>query len=90
MQAILEQSQIAQALVRTEEESFGGRIGLLATLFGCWHKRLSRPFMSVNSRSKAEYRACLDCGARKKFDSDSLKTYGSFYYPPKVSVVSKG
>lgn len=84
MQAILEQNKITESFVneKTDAVAFGGKIGLLAQLFGCWHKQISRPF----TIGKDSYRACLDCGARKHFDIQTLKTYGSFHYPPAVSL----
>jgi hypothetical protein len=59
---------------------FGDKVGLIASLFGCWHKNLTRPF----GNGKTSYRACLDCGARKPFDSETLQTEKRFYYPPIV------
>jgi hypothetical protein len=58
---------------------FGRKIGLVATLFGCWHKNLSRPF----TYGKESYRVCLNCGARKDFNAETFTTSSSFYYPPK-------
>jgi len=81
MQSVLEQNRIAQAIINRTEETFGHKIGLLAKIFGCWHSKLSRPF----SNRSGSYRACLHCGARKPFDTQTLKTFGSFYYPPIVS-----
>jgi hypothetical protein len=46
---------------------------------------LTRPFVS----GSAAYRACLHCGARKPFDTESLQTYGSFHFPPEISLVSE-
>lgn len=67
---------------RTSDGNFFGRkIGLIGRLFGCNHRDLSRPF----TREKVSYRSCLGCGARKKFDAESLVTYGSFYYPPETA-----
>jgi len=82
MQSVLEQNRIAQAIINRTEETFGHKIGLLAKIFGCWHKKISRPF-TIGSDS---YRACLNCGARKHFDPRTLKTFGSFHYPPAVSL----
>jgi hypothetical protein len=81
MQAILEQNLIAEALINKHDDPFGQKIGVLGTLFGCWHKDLSRP---VTNR-KMSYRACLECGARKQFNTRSFKTSGPFYYPPAAS-----
>lgn len=82
MQAILRQNKITQTFVKETNDAFGEKIGLLAQLFGCWHKQISRPF----TIEKDSYQACLRCGARKPFDTKNLKTYGSFHYPPAVSV----
>lgn len=57
---------------------FGEKLSLLAKLFGCWHKDLSRPF----AHGKTSYRSCLQCGARKRFNAETLETRGSFYFPP--------
>lgn len=63
------------------DKVFGRKIGLLGRLFGCYHKNLSRPF----SESGVSYRSCLACGARKRFDSKSLRTFRSYYYPPEIN-----
>lgn len=81
MQAILEQNQIAESLNNKEIRSFGDKIGILARIFGCWHRNLTRPFTSGGEA----YRACLHCGARKHFDTDSRQTYGSFHFPPEIA-----
>jgi hypothetical protein len=47
----------------------------LATLFGCWHRRMSWPI----TRDGQTYRACLKCGVRRNFDTKTWKTFGSFY-----------
>lgn len=49
----------------------------LAQLFRCWHRRLSRPF----TRDGETYRACLACGARRRFDTDRWETVGEYYFP---------
>ena len=65
-----------------EKNVFGKKIGLVGRLFGCLHKNLSRPF----SKGKVGYRSCLECGARRRFDADSLKTYRTYYYPPQAKI----
>jgi hypothetical protein len=77
---ILEQNRIAAAVINQTRGSLGERIGFMGSLFGCWHKRLTRPFTSEH----VSYRACLDCGARKKFDTQDFRTFGPFYYPPAI------
>lgn len=81
MQGVLDQNYIAETVINRTNGAFGKKIGLFTSLFGCWHKRLTRPFTNRN----ASYRACLNCGARKKFDAENLKTFGPFYYPPAIS-----
>ena len=80
MQGILEQNTIAASLINRTRGSFGEKIGIMASLFGCWHKRLTRPITDKN----ISYRACLECGARKRFDPEVFRTLGPFYYPPSV------
>lgn len=82
MQLVLEQNRIADKVINRTNNAFGEKIGLFGKMFGCWHKELSRPFTSV----RESYRVCLDCGARKHFDTETLKTFGPFYYPPTVSL----
>lgn len=84
MQAVLEQNYIAKKNNDKNEQTFGERIGLITSLFGCWHKDLTRPF----TNGKESYRACLHCGARQKFDAERMKTMKKFYYPPTISLVS--
>lgn len=54
------------------------KIGFLRRVFGCRHTNMSRPFTYENY----SYRACLVCGARRDFDTETLQTYGDFYHPP--------
>lgn len=80
MQGILENSILTEKVVEQGERALGTKIGLFGKLFGCWHKRLTRPFTNKN----VSYRACLECGARKSFDVQRFKSSGPFYYPPSV------
>lgn len=82
MQAFLEQNTIAKLAISRNDSTFGSKIGIFGKIFGCWHKKLSRPF----SDKKSSYLACLDCGARKPFDAETLKTSRAFYYPPAISM----
>jgi len=81
MQAVFEQNRIAESIIDRTKGIFGNKIGLIGKLFGCWHRELSRPFTNKNG----SYRACLSCSARKRFNTETLKTLGSFYYPPAVA-----
>ena len=82
MEMRLDQNLMAQTLLNRTDKAFGKKIGIVGKIFGCWHKKLSRPF----SDKKSSYLACLECGARKPFDAESLKTMRGFYYPPVISM----
>jgi hypothetical protein len=49
----------------------------VARVFGCWHLDMSRPV----TREGETYRACVACGARRRFDTEGWKTVGRYYYP---------
>ena len=51
-------------------------VSLLASLFGCWHRDVSRPF----TRHGQTYRTCLGCGAHKRFDLAKWEDRGGFFY----------
>jgi hypothetical protein len=68
-----------------ESDVFGEKVGLMGKIFGCGHEELSRPF----SRQGIGFRECLRCGARKRFDTETLMTLGGFYYPPRVESVKQ-
>ena len=53
-----------------------GVAGWLTGIFGCTHKQMSRPF----SRQGENYRVCIGCGARRKFDAQNWKLQGPYYY----------
>ncbi len=80
MQGVLEQNLSVATITERSEETVGRKIGIVGKIFGCWHKRISRPFTTKES----SYRTCLDCGARRKFNPENLKTSGPFYFPPSV------
>jgi len=81
MQAILEQNIIAERLIDRTADAFGKKIGIVAKLFGCRHRTLTRPFTNKDR----SYRSCLECGARTEFDTQNFQTLGTFYYPPSVT-----
>jgi hypothetical protein len=57
----------------------------LTRVFGCWHTEMSRPF----TRDGESYRTCLECGARRQFDSSRWEMVGAYYYDaPKNQRVS--
>ena len=82
MQLVLEQNFIAENAINRTDGVFGEKIGIFGRIFGCWHSELSRPF----TNAAGSYRVCMECGARRHFDTETLTTSGSFYYPPKVSL----
>ncbi len=68
--------------MKIDRKVFGEKVGVISKLFGCGHSNISRPF----TQEKIGYRSCLQCGARKQFDTETLETFGSFYYPPTISI----
>ena len=52
------------------------RVSLVTRIFGCWHLHMGWPITA----NRETYRACLDCGARRRFDWDSWTTHGPFYF----------
>lgn len=74
MQAILENKQLWEKEKTKKSEK---AVSFFAGIFGCWHKELSRPFTTSNN----SYRVCLNCGARRHFNAETLETYGQFYFP---------
>ena len=67
--------------LKINKEIFGEKVGFMGKIFGCSHENISRPF----TLGKIPYRSCLQCGARKQFNPETLETFGGFYYPPVVS-----
>ena len=63
---------------RIDIRVFGKKVGFLTKFFGCEHRNISRPFIA----GRVSYRTCLQCGARKQFNTETFKTFGDFYYPP--------
>ena len=49
---------------------------LLRRLFGCWHTHMGRP-VTLGGET---YRACLRCGAQRRFDTEGWNTYGAYYF----------
>ena len=79
MQGVLEQNLTSERVTGRNASLPGRRVGILSTLFGCWHRNLSRPF---TEKQEGSYRVCMECGAHALFDTTSFKTLGGFYYPP--------
>lgn len=63
-----------------DEKVFGKKLGFVSRLLGCRHSRLTRPFGSGGSA----YLSCLECGARKHFNPDTLETSRGFYSAPVI------
>lgn len=78
MQAVSEFNGFAGNAIDTSEELSGRKIGVFGRIFGCQHKRLTRPITS----ERTTYQACVECGARKRFDTRTFRSLGRFYYPP--------
>lgn len=63
-----------------DERVFGKKLGLVSSLLGCQHRRLTRPFGSGGSA----YLSCIECGARKHFNTKTLETSRNFYSAPAI------
>lgn len=81
MKIIWEQKVEEGRLTDVTADVFGQKVGFIDKLFGCRHRNVSRPF----TKGKVSYRVCIECGARKRFETSSFKTVGSFYYAPPVT-----
>jgi hypothetical protein len=82
MQAVIEQRLITDSAVEKAPDFSGTKIGFLTRLFGCQHRRLTRPIAD----GKAAFMSCLECGARREFDTENFTASGPFHYPPTVNV----
>lgn len=63
-----------------DEKVFGKKLGFVSSLLGCQHRRLTRPMGSAGSA----YLSCIECGARKHFNTKTLETSRRFYSAPAV------
>jgi|SwirhisoilCB2_FD_contig_31_6294546_length_314_multi_3_in_0_out_0_1 hypothetical protein len=81
MQAVLEQ-ELVNTVVTPRPEENGKKVGFLASVFGCWHKHLSKPISDKNTT----YQVCAECGARRRYDMDDFRPKGHFYYPARADV----
>lgn len=74
-QAILSHHSNSRPVVKAA--GFGGALATwLSRLFGCWHTDMSRPFTLRGVTA----RVCLDCGARRRFDTVRWQMVGAYYY----------
>ena len=63
-----------------DEKVFGKKLGIVSRLLGCQHRRVTRPFSAGGSA----YLSCIECGARKHFDTKTLETSKHFYSAPAI------
>jgi hypothetical protein len=60
--------------------SLSGAVGSvgrgLRRVMGCWHMEMGRP----QTQGAETYRACLGCGARRRFDPQRWEMSGQYYY----------
>ena len=80
MQAVLEQELITGPISSPKSDESINKIGFFSSLFGCWHPRLTRPI----SDNHSTYQSCVECGARRLYDTETFKPTGPFYYPTKI------
>lgn len=79
---IFKLSENNQADNSVNQKIFGRKIGFFVRLFGCWHFKISRPL----TIEKETYCVCTNCGARIRFDTETLKTVGNYYFPTNHSL----
>ena len=53
---------------------------VIAKLWSCWHRQMSRPF----TRDGDTFRACLRCGVHRRFNVDEWQTQGRYYRDKEV------
>jgi len=82
MQAVLEQKLVVGPVVTRRSNKRVKKVGFFGALFGCWHKRLTRPI----SDKESTYQSCVECGARRQVDAANFKAFGPFYYPAHIGV----
>ena len=76
-QVTLNQYGRGAGMAQTEPRQMAGTVSdWLTRVFGCWHTDMSRPF----TRDGESYRACLNCGAHRKFDPARWEMVGAYYY----------
>lgn len=68
----------AELKKNAKEEIFGKKVGFFVRVFGCKHKRMSKPVTTENTT----YKYCPNCGIRRGYDLETFKFQGAFYYPP--------
>jgi hypothetical protein len=68
----------AEVSDQTASEPLGRELGLISRLIGCSHKEMGRPFTD----GRMQYRSCVSCGARRRFNAETFETFGKFYVPP--------
>ena len=80
MQAVLEHELMTLPIATKATDEKIRKDGFFSSLFGCWHPRLTRPI----SDNDSTYQTCVECGARRHFDTETFMPAGSFYYPAKI------
>ena len=50
--------------------------GLFTRIFGCRHAYMGRP----TTAGRETYRACVECGARRQFNTDTWQMEGPYYF----------
>ena len=74
MEAVVEQG--GKSLSPGLASAFAGAVSVAARVFGCWHLKLSLPI----TREGETYRTCVECGARRRFDTERWEMAGQYYY----------
>lgn len=48
-------------------------------LRGCWHRKMSWPIQDEEN-PEFSYQVCMNCGAKRAFDTQAFRGYGAFSY----------
>jgi hypothetical protein len=72
-EATVESRGVSQAALKSPAALLARSFG---RLFGCRHSDMGRP-VTLGGET---YCVCLDCGARRRFDTDGWKMFGPYYF----------
>lgn len=60
----------------SSDEQAKSQISLFTRIFGCHHASMGRPITA----GRKTYRACVECGARRQFNTNTWQMEGPYYF----------
>ena len=60
----------------SSDEKAKPHTSLFTRIFGCHHAYMGRP----TTAGRKTYRTCVDCGARRQFNTDTWQMEGPYYF----------